>query len=319
MKTRLFVLSLAAACLAYGAAAQTFPTRPLRVVVPWPVAGGPDIGTRAMIPAFEKQLGQTVIVENRPGANSITGTRSVAAAAPDGYTLLSGNTAFSLNPAAKLQLPYDSLNDFVPVGEIGRGTGYIVFVAPSSGITSVPELITSCKKRDCFYGSAGIGNATHLAAAVFSAKTNTPMKHIPYPGVADSMHALLRGEVTVAFVTPAAGTGKALNGELRAIAFTGDTPLKELPEVPLLKEYVQGFRLSGAWLGLFAPAGTPKSVVETINAALRRAGKNTDVEEQLSRLGYIPSDRSPEEFADFVRNDIADWAAAFKVAGVEAQ
>ena len=317
MKARAMMLGLVAICAGHAALAQTYPAGPVRVVVPWPVAGGPDIGTRAIIPALEKQLGQTIIVENRPGANSITGTRSVAVATPDGYTLLSGNTAFSLNPAGKQALPYDPLKDFVPIAEIGRGTGYIVFVSPKSGIKSVKDLIEVCKHRECYFGSAGIGNATHLAAAVFSAKTSVPMKHIPYPGVADSMHALLTGEVTVAFVTPAAGTSKALSGELTAIAFTGETPLKDAPAIPLLKDTVPGYRLSGAWLGLFAPANTPGSIVEKVNGAVRRAAKNPEVEDQLSKLGYNPSDRSPAEFADFVRNDIADWTEAYKAAGMQ--
>lgn len=312
-----FLLASTAVCSTALATPGGYPTKPIELIVPWPPAGGPDIGTRAVIPELEKRLGQSVIVENRPGANSITGTLAVSKAVPDGYTLLSGNTAFALNPSIKLNLPYDPGKDFTPIAQIGSGTGYLVVVNPKSKITSIPDLIAQCRKSKCYYGSAGIGNSTQLAAALFSVEAGSPMKHIPYPGVADAMQALLTGEVTVAFVTPASSVGKVKAGDMRAIAFTGETPLPELPNVPLMAQFVPSYRLSGAWLGLFAPAGVPSAIVQKLNSAVRAAEKDSQVRQTMDRLGYAPSDESPSQFAHFVRQDIRDWAAAAKAAGLK--
>lgn len=299
--------------------AQGWPVQPVRFVVPWPVAGGPDIITRAFVAAFQKVIAGPVIVENRPGANSITGTRSVTTAPPDGYTLLAANTAFGVNPSAYKKLPYESMRDFAPISLIGKSTGYVVVVSPKSRLRSLTDLVAEAKSAKVFYGSAGIGNGTHLAAALFAYETGIEMGHIPYPGVADAMHSILTGEVSLAFVTTAAGLPKVQSGELRAIGYTGESLPAGLKDTQLVGEVAQRYQLSGAWVGLFAPAGTAPGVVREINRLAGEAAKDGEFLAVLQASGYETDAGSPADFGRFVENDIKSWGKAFEAAKLTSQ
>ena len=299
--------------------AQNWPTQPIRFVVPWPVAGGPDIIARAFASGFQKVITAQVIVENRPGANSITGTRSVMSASPDGYTLLAANTAFGVNPSAYKKLPYDTLKDFSPISLIGKSTGYIVVVNPKSQLKSLTDLVSAAKNSKLFYGSAGIGNGTHLAAALFAHETGIEMGHIPYPGVADAMHAILTGEVNLAFVTTAAGLPKVNSGELKAIGYTGDKLPAGLNDAQLVNQIAKNYQLSGAWVGLFAPTGTSSGIISEINRIASAATKDDDFQSILRASGYETEQGSPEDFSRFVANDIKSWEKAFQAAKLNPQ
>lgn len=299
--------------------AQNWPNQPIHFVVPWPVAGGPDIIARAFATGFQKAITAQIIVENRPGANSITGTRSVMSASPDGYTLLAANTAFGVNPSAYKKLPYDTLKDFSPISLIGKSTGYIVVVAPNSQLKSLTDLVSAAKNSKLFYGSAGIGNGTHLAAALFAHETGIEMGHIPYPGVADAMHAILTGEVNLAFVTTAAGLPKVKSGELKAIGYTGDKLPTGLNDAQLVNEIAKNYQLSGAWVGLFAPTGTSSRIISEINRIASVATKDDDFQSILRASGYETEHGSPEDFGRFVATDIKSWEKAFQAARLNPQ
>ncbi len=269
--------------------AQSYPAEPIRIVVPFGPASGPDFAIRALQPALAEILKQSVRVENRPGANSIIGTRAVATAAPDGYTLLGASTGFSTIESTTSQPGFSPMRDFKPVGFSARSAGYVLVVSAKSSHTTMQDLIAAGKRAPVFYGSPGIGNTLHLVAAFFAEKTGAPVKHVPYPGVADAVLATARGEVDFTFATLAAVIGQVQSGDLRAIGYAGLTPLPELPSVPLVSSVAPGFRLAEPWAGLLAPARTPDSAIMILNNALKRASEDSKYKTALQAGGYTPS------------------------------
>jgi len=244
--------------LAAAQSAGPYPAEPIRIVVPFGPASGPDFAIRALQPTLQDILKQSVRVENRPGANSIIGTRAVATAAPDGYTLLGASTGLSTIESTTSQRGFSPMRDFKPVGFSARSAGYVLVVSAKSPHATMQDLIAAGKRSPVFYGSPGIGNTLHLVAAFFAEKTGTPVKHVPYPGVADAVLATARGEVDFTFATLAAVTGQVQSGDLRAIGYAGSTPLAELHSVPLVSSIAPGFRLAEPWAGLLAPARTAR-------------------------------------------------------------
>lgn len=296
--------------------AQSYPAESIRIVVPFGPASGPDFAIRALQPALADILKQSVRVENRPGANSIIGTRAVATAAPDGYTLLGASTGFSTIESTTSQPGFSPMRDFKPVGFSARSAGYVLVVSVKSSHTTMQDLIAAGKRAPVFYGSPGIGNTLHLVAAFFAEKTGAPVKHVPYPGVADAVLATARGEVDFTFATLAAVIGQVQSGDLRAIGYAGLTPLTELPSVPLISRIAPGFRLAEPWAGLLAPARTPDSAIMILNNALMRASEDSKYKTALQAGGYTPASNSPEEFRAFLEQNIADWKQAAHAAGI---
>jgi tripartite-type tricarboxylate transporter receptor subunit TctC len=297
-------------------AAQSYPAEPIRIVVPFGPASGPDFAIRALQPTLADILKQSVRVENRPGANSIIGTRAVATAAPDGYTLLGASTGFSTIESTTSQPGFSPMRDFKPVGFSARSAGYVLVVSAKSPHTTMQDLIAAGKRSPVFYGSPGIGNTLHLVAAFFAEKTGAPVKHVPYPGVADAVLATARGEVDFTFATLAAVIGQIQSGDLRAIGYAGSTPLPELPSVPLVSGIAPGFRLAEPWAGLLAPARTPDSAIMIINDALKRANGDSKYKAALQAGGYTPASSSPNEFRAFLEQNISDWKQAAQAAGI---
>jgi tripartite-type tricarboxylate transporter receptor subunit TctC len=300
------------------AAAEQYPSRAIRVVVPFAPGGAPDIVARIIAGAVEKPLGQSVIVENRTGANGIVGMQAVATAEPDGYTLLNVPPAFVVNPSVYKTLPFDIFRDFAPVANIGISDGYLVMVRPDLPVHSIAELIDYAKTHRLLYGSAGVGNTLHLAAALFCAKAGIEMEHIPFRGAAPIMTALLAGTVDLAFASPTA-SNFVTSGQLRAIGFTGKKPLPDLPNVPPIRETLPSFDIEGSWEGWLAPAKTPPDIVAKINAAIRAVLKEPTVGDAIVRAGYEPTDMSPAEFATFLHAEADRYAQAVKAAKIEPQ
>jgi tripartite-type tricarboxylate transporter receptor subunit TctC len=296
--------------------AQSYPAEPIRIVVPFGPASGPDFAIRALQPTLADILKQSVRVENRPGANSIIGTRAVATAAPDGYTLLGASTGFSTIESTTSQPGFSPMRDFKPVGFSARSAGYVLVASAKSPHTTMQDLIAAAKRTPVFYGSPGIGNTLHLVAAFFAEKTGAPAKHVPYPGVADAVLATARGEVDFTFATLAAVIGQVQSGDLRAIGYAGSTPLADLPSVPLVSSVAPGFRLAEPWAGLLVPARTPDSAIMILNHALKRASEDPKYKTALQAGGYVPASNSPEEFRAFLDQNIADWKQAAQAAGI---
>jgi tripartite-type tricarboxylate transporter receptor subunit TctC len=317
---RLVLLSLIAhvgsASSAFPQSAASYPTEPVRIVVPFGPASGPDFAIRALQPTLQERLKQPVRVENRPGANSIVGTRAVATAAADGHILLGASTGFSTIGATTAHPGFDAMRDFKPVGFSARSAGYLLVVSAKSPYTTMQELIAAARKSPVFYGSPGIGNTLHLVAALFAEKTGTPFKHVPYPGVAEAVLATVRGEVSFAFATLPAVIGQLQSGDLTAIGYAGSAVLAEMPAVPLVSSIAPGFRLAEPWAGLLAPGKTPDHAVTVLNQALKLANEDPRYKTALQAGGYKPAANSPEEFRAFLEQNIADWKQAAQAAGL---
>jgi tripartite-type tricarboxylate transporter receptor subunit TctC len=311
---------VAALMLATPAAAQQpYPSKPIRVIVPFSPGGSPDISARAVAAQLQRSLGQAVVVENRPGANGTTGARAVTMAAPDGYTLLLANSTFATNASSRKNLPYDSVKDFAPVAGIARSAGSLMVVSTKSSIRTPAEFISEARQSKLFFGSSGLGNSTHLMGALFAAKAGITMGHLPYSGAAQALHAVIRGEVHTAYMSPAAAAGMVKAGDLRAIGFTGDSPYPDYPDALVLSTVVPGYRISGAWAGLLAPRGTPAEIVALLNSEIRKAANAPVVANFLRKGGATPDDSTPAAFAAFVKEEIERWAEAFRATGMEQQ
>jgi tripartite-type tricarboxylate transporter receptor subunit TctC len=299
-------------------AAEPYPTHPIRVIVPFAPGGAPDVVARIVAGAIEKPLGQSVIVENRTGANGIVGMQAVAGADPDGYTLLDTPPAFVVNPSVYKTLGFDIFNDFAPVANVGISAGYLVMVRPGLPVNTIAELIDYAKSHRLLYGSAGIGNTLHLAAALFCAKAGVDMQHVPFRGAAPIMTALLAGTIDLTFATPTSASF-VKSGQLRAIGFTGKARLVDLPDVPLVKDTLPSFDIEGSWEGWLAPAKTPVGVVAKLNNEIRAVLKTPAAHDAIVKAGYEPTDMSPAEFGAFLHAEAQRYAEAVKAANIEPQ
>ncbi|MCC7346144.1 MAG: tripartite tricarboxylate transporter substrate binding protein [Variibacter sp.] len=302
-----------------SAVAQGYPNRSIRLIVTFAAGGAPDVMARTVGGQVEAQIGQSIVVDNRAGANGIIGTQAVANAEPDGYTILHASASFVVNPSVHKKLPYDIWKDFAPVANLGIGVGYLLLVNPKLPATTLAEFIAYGKKNPIFYGSPGSGNTLHLVSELFNVKTGLSMQQVPFRGTQPGLTALISGDIQAMFIPPAAALTYVEGGQLRAIGFTGQTPLKELPTVPLIKDAIPDFKVEGAWMGWLAPAKTPPEVVARLNREVRAALKNPRVAELTTRAGYLPDDKSPEEFAAFLREEHERYALAAKAAKIEPQ
>jgi tripartite-type tricarboxylate transporter receptor subunit TctC len=316
MKFRLALVLLALSAAVPMAVADDYPSRPIRVIVPFEPGGAPDVVTRIVAAAVQNPLGQSVVVENRAGANGIVGMQAVASAEPDGYTLLDTPPAFVINPSIKKKLPFDVFRDFAPVANCGISAGYILMVRPGLPVNSVAELIDYGKTHRILYGSAGIGNTLHLAAALFGEKAGIDMEHVPFKGAAPIITALMSGTIDMGFVSPSSWS-YAASGQLRALGFSGKEPLEQLPNVPPIRGTLSTFDIEGSWEGWFAPAKTPPEIISRLNKAVREALKEPSFHDAIVKAGYQPTDMSPEEFSVFLHAEAARYAEAVKAAKIE--
>jgi tripartite-type tricarboxylate transporter receptor subunit TctC len=301
------------------AGAQTYPDRAVRVIVTFAPGGAPDVLARAVAAQVEAQVKQSLIIDNRAGANGIIGTQAVANAPADGYTLLHASASFVVNPSIYKKLPYDIWKDFTPIANLGIGVGYLLLVNSKLPVKNTAEFIAYAKNHQVSYGSPGAGNTLHLASELFNVKAGIAMQHVPFRGTAPALNALLSGTIQAVFIPPAAALAYVESGQLRAIGFTGDVPLKELPDVPLIKQTVPEFRIEGAWHGWFAPARMPPAIVGRLNDEIRKALKVPRVHDFVLRAGYVPDDKSPEEYRAFLHNEFERYAEAARAAHIQLQ
>jgi tripartite-type tricarboxylate transporter receptor subunit TctC len=311
-------LALALAC-AHPAAAQNYPTHPIRLVVPQSPGGSTDQVARPLALKLGEALGQPVIVENRAGAGSVIGTDIVAKAAPDGYTLLVVAASFTISPSLYKQLPYDAGRDFAPVTLLSSFPNVLV-VHPGLPVASVAELISWLKKNPgkANYSSSGIGTGTHLSMELLKHLTGTDLTHVPYKGGAPSVSALLAGEVQVTLATISTALPHVKTGRLRALAVTSRRRVGALPDVPTLDESgVPGYEYA-SWIGLLAPAKTPRAIVERLGAEAARAARTPEMKAILALEGAEPVGNSPDEFAAVIRAELERWSKLVAAAGIKA-
>jgi tripartite-type tricarboxylate transporter receptor subunit TctC len=314
------------ACLALAATSAThaqaapkdFPTRPVRVVVPYPPGGSVDPVARLVAQKLTTMWGQQVVIDNRPGASTIIGTEAVAKAAPDGYTLLITASTHVSNALLFNNLPYDSFKDFAPVAALYKAE-FVLVENPSVPANTLKEFIALAKSKpgQISYASAGPGNANHMAGELFSRMTGIQMLHVPYKGGGPLTTDLLSGQVQLYFAVPAAVLPHIQSGKLKALATTAETRLPLMPDVPTFAEAgLPGFGMR-SWIGMLAPAGTPKAVVNKISADIATILAMPDVKEKLESQGQIPFVAGPEQMAKVMKDDTAEFARIIKAADIK--
>lgn len=321
MLLRIMTLLLALGTIgAVGAAETAYPTRPIRFICPYAPGGAADIFSRTIGQKLTEALGQTIVVDNRAGANGGIGTELVAKAPADGYTLLMGNAGpMTVNPNLYLKLQYDPIKDFAP---ITQGTSYMyVLVVPSAApVKSLPDFIKllQSKPGQMTYGSTGIGGGNHLAGELFNLVTHTKSIHVPYTGSALALGALLGGQISYMFDTVITAVPQLRNGRLRAIGVTDAKRASALPDVPTLQELgLKDFKLT-QWQAVVAPAGTPRPIIERLNREVVKALKMPDVIDRLATQGGNELvGNTPEQFAQVIKNDLALYAKIVKAAGIK--
>ena len=316
----MFIRSLAipfaiALCAIHAPAfAQTFPARPVTLVVPFPPGGGTDTGGRVIAEQLSRRWGQPVVVENRGGAAGQIGADFVAKSKPDGHTLLLGNIGTqAINPLLYPKLPYDADKAFAPVSLVAE-LPLAMMVNPSIPAKTAGDFVALAKSRpgQMSYSSSGAGGAPHLAAEVFKDQTGTFILHVPYRGGGPAIADLLAGHVQLSFMTVLEASGHIKAGKLRALAVTGDKRVAAFPEVPTLAEGVlPGFNAI-SWIGLLAPSGTPQEVVDKIAADLRAVMTDEAVKARFVGLGGVPRATSPQEFAKLIADDRARYAQVIR-------
>ena len=301
---------------AHDAAAQKWPEKTVRIVVPFTPGGGTDVFARILGQRLGEVYGQQFIVENRPGAGSTVGTELVAKAPADGYTLLMTSASFSFTPGLYPKLRYDSLKDFTPVSLVVR-VPHVIVVIPSLPVRNLQDLVKLARARpgEVLYASAGPGSAMHLAGALFAVVTKTTLTHVPYKGGPQTAMAVISGEATTAFNTPETVLPLIRGGRLRPLAVSTRERAPALPDVPTAIE--AGFKDYEAvgWFGLLAPAGTP--VVEQLSGEIAKALATPAIRERAMQEGATPVGNKPAEFAGFLRDEIAKWTRIIQAAGIK--
>jgi len=302
-------------------AQASYPSRPVRVVVPFPAGGTTDILARAAAQKLSETWGQQAIVDNRPGAGGNIGSELVAKAPPDGYTLLMGTVGtHAINSSLYPKMPYDHVKDFVPVILVA-GVPNVLVVNPSLPVNSVQELIAYAKANPgkLNFASSGSGTSIHLSGELFKTMTGVQMTHIPYKGSAPALTDLIGGQVQLMFDNLPSSLAFIKAGKLRALAVTSATRSAALPDVPTIAESgVPGFEAS-SWFGLLAPAGTPRDIVTKVNADTAKWLASPDAKEKLAAQGAVAAGGSPEDFAKHIQAETAKWARVVKESGAKVE
>ncbi len=314
----LLMSALALNMVVQDAAAQNYPNRTVRIVVPISAGGATDVLARTLAISYTEAWSQQVIVDNRPGAGGMIGSEMVAKAAPDGYTLLMAYTSHVTNPSLWTRIPYDTLRDFAPVAMIATVPSVLI-VHPSLPVRSVSELIAFAKRRphEVDYGSAGVGTAAHLAAVLFSQRAGLYLTHVPYKGGVPALYELMGGQISVMFGGLSTAFPNIQNGRVRALAVTSAQRAMAAPQVPTMSEAgIAGYE-AVAWFALFAPAQTPGAVINKLNAETVAMLNQRDIRARFLAQGAEFNPSTPGELGDRVRMELVKWAAVVKAAGIE--
>jgi len=298
--------------------AQSYPARPIRIVVPFPAGGIADLFSRHIGQKFNDAWGQPVVVDNRPGAGGNIGAEVVAKSPADGYTLVMGSIGtHSVNVSLFSKLPYDPLRDFAPVALVMEAEGLLV-LHPSVPAKSVKELIALARARpgQVAYASAGHGTASHLAGELFKSMAKVDMVHVPYKGNVPAITDLIGGQTSLLFATMPTVLPQVQAGRLKALAVTSSARSPAAPELPTIAEAaLPGYSVTN-WIGLFAPAGTPRDIVVKLNGETVRIMKTPEIQKRLVAEGAKFTPTTPDEFAAYVKSEIAKWAKVVKEAGI---
>jgi tripartite-type tricarboxylate transporter receptor subunit TctC len=316
------VLVLAGIFTSAGSAqAQDYPTRPITLVVPYAAGGGNDVMARIVADKMSRTLGQQIVVENRAGAGGTIATRQVAKAAPDGYTLVIGGTGtLAVNPTLYANVGYDPRKDFAPIGLIGT-SALVVLVHPSVAAKSIRELIDLARKEPgkLNYASAGVGSGIHLGTVLFEQMADIKLTHVPYRGTGPALTDLVGGHVAIYFSSLPSAIGIAREGKVRPLAVTGAKRSDVFPDLPTVAEAALAGFEAVLHYGIVAPAGTPRPIIDKLNAALREALAAPDTKERMAKDGTEPLPSTPDEYAADIDREETKWSAIVKKSGAKVE
>jgi tripartite-type tricarboxylate transporter receptor subunit TctC len=323
MKTSRLPFALAAlllAAFATGEAKALYPERAIRIVVPFAPGGGTDVVARTLAQEMAKDLGVSVIIENKPGAGTIIGTQAVAVSAPDGYTLLMGTFSHAVNSSLSANLPYDPHKDFAAVALIARSFNMVV-VNPKSPVQTIADLIAAAKANPdkLSYGTFGVGTSAHLAGELFKDMAKVNLTAVPYKGAAPAITDLIGGQIQVMFTTVASAASLVEAGQLRAIAVTSAERSPAFPKLPTVAEAGVAGYAAESWYGLFAPARTPADIVERLNKSAALAVQSDPFKRLGVNEGLVVMTRPPEELDRYVRSEEARWRRVIEDAGIKVE
>ncbi len=320
IQTFIYLLLGLLGLLAGSVSAQTYPTKPVKIVVPSAPGGGTDIVARLLAQSFSKALGQNFIVENKPGAGNLIGIETVARAPADGYTLLFVASPLVLNPILFKKVNYDPIKDFSPISLAATAPNILV-VHPSTPATNVKEWVELAQKgqNKLSYASAGVGTSPHMSMELFNAMAGIQTLHIPYKGTTPAVTDLLGGQVNAMFSNALTVMPHIQSGKLRALAVSGNRRLELLPDVPTVMEAGIAQYVSLQWYGLLAPSGTPSAVIQTVNREMVKALQSKDIKDKLASEGAEPAGSTPAEFGNLIKNDFDKWSKVAKSSGIEPQ
>jgi len=314
---RLFLLSAASAAVAPAAFAQAWPTKPIRIIVPFPAGQATDILARLMADQLTKSLGQQVIAENRPGAGGQIGADVAAKATPDGYTLLMVTiSTHGISPALYPKLPYDPQKDFAPIANIGL-TPQVLMTSLKSGIGSVADLVAKAKAGDLNYGSSGNGSASHLAVEMLKSAAGIKLTHVPFKGNAEAQLALQSGDIQLLSDAIPGAVGPVRAGKVKAIGIADERRSPFLPDLPTVAEQGLYGVVAVGWIGLSAPARTPEPILDKISAEVMRILKDPEVLEKMKSLSFVPAKESRQEFEAYIAIENTKWRKIVQDAGVK--
>jgi len=321
LMNKLLMCCLAVACASATApsSAQNYPTRPIRIVVPTAPGGGPDVVARFIAPRLSEDLGKSIVIENRAGANAMIGADVVAKSAPDGYTWLFGTGQNTVNPSIMKKVPHDIVKDFTAVSLVYLSS-YMLTVHPTVPARSVKELIGVARAAPdkLNFGSGGVGSAAHLSGELFKMMTGVRMVHVPYKGVGLALTDLVGGQIDLMFPAIPSGLRYHNSGRLVGLGVSSPRRHPSAPDLPAIADTIPKFE-SRSWIGVLVPAGTPRDIVTRINGAVVKVVNTPEVRQALIQRGADPETNTPEEFARFVRSELERAARVVKAAGVKPQ
>ena len=300
--------------------AQTYPDKPIRMVLPFPPGGGTDSLARVILPKMSQTLGQPIVIDNRPGAGGIVAAEIVAKSAPDGYTLFMGSSTGITAAPSLYKLAYDPIKDFAPITQFATAS-FILTVHPSLPVTTISQLVALARAKPgtLNYASGGIGSPLHLSAELFKSRAGINIVHVPYKGGAPAAAAVLAGEAQMIFGSVAASLALVRAGKLRALAVTGLKRSSLTPELPTMDESgFPGFNVQ-AWNSLEAPAGTPRNIIGQLHDEMVKVLQMPDVLKLMNTIGYSPTGTTPEQYAEIKRTESAMWAKVIKDANIRAE
>ena len=305
---------LSLACFAAGAHAQAFPTKPVRLIVPFAPGGGTDIMARTLGQKLSEMWGQQVIVDNRAGGGTIIGTEMTVKAPPDGYTVMLANIALALNPGLHAKLPYDAMKDLAPVILIASQPSAVAVTA-SLPVNSIKDLIALAKVKKLNFASSGNGGVGHIAGEMFKNTIGADMVHIPYKGGGPAAIDVIGGQVPIAFVSLPTVMPHMISGKLKVLAVTDSKRPAAAPDIPTVSETLPGFQVDN-WIGLLAPAATPPALIARLNADVTKAIRLKETQERLAGQGFDVQGSTPEQFRKVIQSDITKYTKVIRAAGI---